>query len=155
MPNPPDDPPVFRFLTEIGIIEQLARNAFERVMPGGLTLSQFAVLNHFARRHFARDGGTQSPRSLARAMQVSKGTMTNTLQKLEAKGLIAMAPDPTDGRGKQVSVTETGLALRQAAIAALAPDLESLIAAFGERRFARATPFLSAVREYLDRARDG
>ena len=150
MPNPPDDPPVFRFFTEIGIIEQLARNAFERVMPGGLTLSQFSVLNHFTRR-----GGAQSPLSLARAMQVSKGTMTNTLQKLEAKGLIAMAPDPADGRGKQVSLTETGLALRQAAVAALAPDLESLIAAFGERRFARATPFLSAVREYLDRARDG
>ena len=150
MPNPPDDPPVFRFFTEIGIIEQLARNAFERVMPGGLTLSQFSVLNHFTRR-----GGAQSPLSLARAMQVSKGTMTNTLQKLEAKGLISMAPDPVDGRGKQVSLTETGLALRQAAVAALAPDLESLIAAFGERRFARATPFLSAVREYLDRARDG
>ncbi len=149
MPKPPDDPPVFRFFAEIGIIEQLARNAFERVMPGGLTLSQFAVLNHFARR-----GGTQSPRSLARAMQVSKGTMTNTLQKLAAKGLIAVAPDPADGRGKQVSLTAAGLALRQAAIAALVPDLESLLAEFGERRFARATPFLAQVREYLDRARD-
>jgi DNA-binding MarR family transcriptional regulator len=118
-------------------------------MPGGLTLSQFSVLNHFARR-----GGAQTPLSLARAMQVSKGTMTNTLQKLEAKGLIAILPDPADGRGKQVSLTEAGLALRQAAIAALAPDLESLIGAFGERRFARATPFLARVREYLDRARD-
>ncbi len=155
MPKSPDDPPVFRFFTEIGIIEQLARNAFERVMPGGLTLSQFAVLNHFARRHFARDGGPQSPRSLAPAMQVSKGTMTNTLQKLEAKGLIAVAPDPADGRAKQVSLTGAGLALRQAAIAALAPDLESLLGAFGEPRFARATPFLARVREYLDRARDG
>ncbi len=149
MPNPPDDPPVFRFFTEIGIIEQLARNAFERVMPGGLTLSQFTVLNHFARR-----GDAQTPLSLARAMQVSKGTMTNTLQKLEAKELIAIAPDPADGRGKQVSLTGAGLALPQAAIAALAPDLESLLGAFGERRFARATPFLAAVREYLDRARD-
>ncbi len=150
MPKPPDDPPVFRFFTEIGIIEQLARNAFERVMPGGLTLSQFSVLNHFARR-----GGAQSPLSLARAMQVSKGTMTNTLQKLEAKGLIAIAPDPADGRGKQVSATEAGLALRQAAIAALAPDLESLLGEFGERRFSRAIPFLTELREYLDRARDG
>lgn len=150
MPNPPDDPPVFRFFNEIGIIEQLARNAFERVMPAGLTMSQFAVLNHFARR-----GGAQSPLDLARAMQVSKGTMTNTLHKLEAKGLIAIAPNPADGRGKQVSLTEAGLALRQAALAALRPDLESLLAEFGERRFARATPFLAAVRDYLDRARDG
>jgi DNA-binding MarR family transcriptional regulator len=150
VPKPPNDPPVFRFFIEIGIIEQLARNTFERVMPGGLTLSQFSVLNHFALR-----GGAQSPLSLARAMQVSKGTMTNTLQKLEAKELIAIAPDPADGRGKQVSLTAAGLALRQAAIAALAPDLENLIEAFGERRFSRATPFLAEVREYLDRARDG
>jgi DNA-binding MarR family transcriptional regulator len=81
--------------------------------------------------------------------------MTNTLHKLEAKGLIAIAPDPADGRGKQVSLTEAGLALRQAAIAALAPDLEGLLAEFGERRFSRAIPFLTELREYLDRARDG
>ncbi len=150
MPKPPDDPPIFSFFTEICIIEQLARNAFERVMPGGLTLSQFSVLNHFARR-----GGEESPLQLARAMQVSKGTMTNTLQKLVAKGLIAVAPDPADGRGKQVSLTEAGLALRRAAIAALAPDLKNLIEAFGERRFSRAIPFLAELRDYLDRARDG
>ncbi len=30
-----------------------------------------------------------------------------------------------------------------------------LLGEFGERRFARATPFLAAVRDYLDRARDG
>lgn len=64
------------------------------------------------------------------------------------------APDPADGRGKQVSLTEAGLALRQAAIAALAPDLESLVGGFGERHFSRAIPFLAAVRDYLDRARD-
>jgi len=148
--NPPDDPPVFRFFNEIGIIEQLARNAFERVMPGGLTLSQFAVLNHFARR-----GGAESPLQLARAMQVSKGTMTNTLQKLEAKGLVAIEPDPADGRAKLVSLTEAGLDLRQRAIAALAPDLEDLIEEFGVPPFAHAIPFLAQVRAYLDRARDG
>ena len=40
---------LFRFFNEIGIIEQLSRNAFERVMPGGMKLSQFTVLNHFVR----------------------------------------------------------------------------------------------------------
>jgi len=150
VPKSPADPPVFRFFTEIGIIEQLARNAFERVMPGGLTLSQFAVLNHFARR-----GSAESPLQLARAMQVSKGTMTNTLQKLVAKGLIAIEPDPADGRAKLVSLTEAGLDLRQAALAALAPDLENLVEEFGGLRFVQAIPFLAEVRDYLDRARDG
>ena len=33
--QPRDDPVVFRFFNEIGIIEQLARNSFERVVRRG------------------------------------------------------------------------------------------------------------------------
>ena len=64
--NAPDDPLVFAFFNEIGIIEQLARNAFERVMPDGLRLPHFSVLNHFVRL-----GGERSPGELARAFQVA------------------------------------------------------------------------------------
>jgi hypothetical protein len=44
-----EDPLAFRVFNEIGIIEQLSRNLFERVLPDGLTLPQFTVLNHFVR----------------------------------------------------------------------------------------------------------
>ena len=43
------DPPIFRFFTEIGVIEQLTRAKLERVLPDGMKISQFTVLNHLVR----------------------------------------------------------------------------------------------------------
>ncbi len=143
------DPPIFVFFNEIGIIEQLARTAFERVLPDGLKISHFAVLNHFVRL-----GGERSPARLARAFQVTKGAMTNTLQKLEARGLVEIRADPEDGRGKLVRISSAGRRARDAALAALAPELEEIAAHFAEDDFAEALPFLQEVREYLDHARD-
>lgn len=149
MTTPPDDPPLFAFFNEIGIIEQLARNRFEQIMPHGLKLPHFSVLNHFVRL-----GVEQNPLALARAFQVSKGTMTNTIQRLEAKGFVSVRPDPRDGRGKIVAITDTGRAARNDAIAALAPLLATLEEAFSAEAFAQAVPFLSSVRAWLDRERD-
>ena len=68
MVEPAEDPPAFRLFTEIGIIEQLARNRLERGLPDGLKVSQFVVLNHLVRL-----GGEWSPARLANAFQVTKG----------------------------------------------------------------------------------
>ena len=88
---------MFGFFNEIGIIAQLSGNAFEKVMTGGMTLSQFSVLNHLARL-----GGNRTPLQIARAMQVTKGTMTNTLGHLERARHISVRPDERDGRSKRV-----------------------------------------------------
>ena len=149
MTEPKTDPPLFAFFNEIGIIEQLARNQFERVMPHGLKLPHFTVLNHFVRL-----GGERSPLALAQAFQVSKGTMTNTIQRLEAKGFISVRPDPDDGRGKIVAITEAGRIAREDALAALLPLLQRLEDEFPQSEFAAAIPFLSRIRAWLDRARD-
>ena len=146
---PPDDPLVFRFFNEIGIIEQLARAQFERGLPHGLTLAQFKVLNHFARL-----GGERSPISLARAFQVTKGAVTNAVQKLEAKGFVATRPDPADGRGKLVYLTDAGRAARDDAIATLRPVFPLLFSEFSEEDFAAALPFLERLRKFLDENRD-
>ena len=146
---PPDDPLVFRFFNEIGIIEQLSRAQFERGLPHGLTLAQFKVLNHFARL-----GGERSPISLARAFQVTKGAVTNAVQKLEAKGFVATRPDPDDGRGKLVYLTDAGRAARDDAIATLQPVFPLLFAEFSDAEFAAALPFLERLRKFLDENRD-
>jgi DNA-binding MarR family transcriptional regulator len=143
-----DDPLAFRVLNEVGIIGQLATTMFEQVMPQGMTLAQFSILNHFVRL-----GGERSPLELARAFQVTKGTMTSTLQRLEARGSIAIRPDPLDGRGKIVSITAAGRKARHAAIAALGPRMADL-----ERGIARETlemllPALTELRQVLDQAR--
>uniref|UniRef100_UPI0022EB4105 MarR family winged helix-turn-helix transcriptional regulator n=1 Tax=Falsiroseomonas oryzae TaxID=2766473 RepID=UPI0022EB4105 len=109
----PPDPPIFAVLNEISIIEHLARNRLERVLPEGLRASHFVVLNHLVRL-----GDGRSLARIARAVQVERPAMTNTIQRLEARGLVRVGPDPRDGRGKLVYLTEAGRAAREAAVAA-------------------------------------
>ncbi len=136
---------LFRFFNEIGIVEQLSRNRLERVLPCDLTMSQFIVLNHFVRL-----GDRRSPHELARAMQVSKPTMTNTVQKLEAKGLVSVIQDPQDGRGKIVAITPAGRSARDQAIRNITPELLALASDLGPGLFETVLPHLEILRRKLD-----
>lgn len=118
-------------------------------MPDDLNMSQFVVLNHFVRL-----GGGWNPARLANAMQVTKGTMTNTLQRLEAKGYVDIVPDPKDTRGKIVTLTAEGRAARERAIAALAPALARMAEIIPVATVETALPALIRVRAYLDAERD-
>jgi DNA-binding MarR family transcriptional regulator len=141
-------PLAFRVMNEIGIIEQLARTAFERVMPDHLTVAQFTVLNHFVRLD-----GERSPLQLARAFQVTKGTMTSTLARLSAKGFVAITADPTDGRAKRVALSPAGRAAHMRAVAALGPQLAELEVAVGRPLLEILLPRLTQLRKYLDARR--
>ncbi|MEO0683423.1 MAG: MarR family transcriptional regulator [Pseudomonadota bacterium] len=152
-PNAAPVPPgaaLFALFNEIGIIEQLSRNRFQRVMPDGMQISHFSVLNHFVR---VREEA--SPVQLARAFQVSKPSMTNTLQRLEAAGYVAIRPDPRDGRAKRVTITPAGRAARDAAIAALIPQMGWLAERIPPERLLSILPVLQELRALLDAARDG
>lgn len=139
----------FRILNEIGIINQLAQSIFERVMPEGMTLAQFTVLNHFVRL-----GGTRSPAELAQAFQVTRGTMTSTLQKLEGKGLVAIDPDPRDGRSKQVTLTAQGRSMRHQCLRRLEPEIGKLAELWPLDEAAPLLAPLGSLRALLDRLRD-
>lgn len=137
--------PIFDFFNEIAIIAQLSRARFEKRLPEGLNVPQFSVLNHLARL-----GDGRTPLALARAFQTPKTSMTHTLSVLEARGYIAMAPNPADGRGKIVRLTAEGAAFREAAIASLTPDAADLLSAFDAADIAALTERLRAVRAFLD-----
>ena len=149
--TPPEsgDPPLFALLNEISIIEHLARNRLERVLPDGLRASHFAVLNHLVRL-----GDGRSPARIARAVQVEKPAMTNTIQKLEARGLVRVGPHPRDGRGKLVFLTEAGRAAREAAVAAATAAVAPLAAGLDQAELVAALPALRRLRAVLDAARD-
>jgi DNA-binding MarR family transcriptional regulator len=115
----PDASLLFRTFNEIGIIAQLAQTRFEAVMPTGMTLAQFTVLNHLVRL-----GGPKSPLAMANAFQVTKATMSSTLTRMEAKKLVSVIPNPKDARGKLVDVTEAGRTIRETCIKAIEPDLK-------------------------------
>lgn len=135
----------FRLFNEIGIIAQLNASRLQRVLPLGLTVAQFSLLHHCVR---LGDGWT--PARLAAAFQVTRGTMTNTLQKLEAKGFIRLEADAEDARSKHVLLTEAGRAARDASLAALAPELANMPAALAPEDAAALLPALEQLRIWLD-----
>ena len=118
--EPPGDPSgVYTLFNEIAIINQLAEAAFIKVMPHGLSLAGFGVLNRFVRMKLDQD----SPSRMASAFQVTKGAMTNTIARLETAGFVSVEADPHDGRGKIVRLSPAGRAAHADSVAALAPLL--------------------------------
>jgi DNA-binding MarR family transcriptional regulator len=142
------DPIAFRVMNEIGIIDQLGTTLFERSLPHGLTLPQFVVLNHFVRL-----GVDRTPVELAEAIQVTKATMTSTLQRLEAKGFVGVTPDPKDGRSKRVAITAKGRAARADSLKAMSGQLAEMEAEIGLAKLEAVLPLLAKLRAFLDQRR--
>lgn len=138
----------YQFFNEINIIAQLTSNEMARTLPHGLTVSQFSVLNWFLR---VDDEAT--PGRLARAFQVSKGAMTNTLKRLDEKGFVTVMPDPASGRRKLVRITPAGRAARDESIAAMFPVLAEFTGTFDPGEVAAMLPRLAEIRQWLDERR--
>jgi DNA-binding MarR family transcriptional regulator len=145
-----DSDAAIRALTLIGIVSQLSDASLTRRLEDGLSLAGFRVLNHFV----VRNVEGKSPKSLANAFQVTKGAMTNTLQRLEALGYVRLEADPADGRGKIARITRAGRAARERGFAAVAPELSDMLAQVSGAEFAAALPFLEKLKNVLDAARD-
>lgn len=143
------DPLAYRVLNEIGIIDQLATAAFTQALPRPMTPAQFGVLNHFVRLGHE----WRMPAQLASAFQVSRPTMSNTLARLERGGLVAIEPDPEDGRGKRVSITPAGRAMREDCIGRLSQPLSELESKVPADVFERLAPLLAELREVMDAMR--
>jgi len=138
----------FRMFNEIGIISQLSSNRLERVLPPGMSIAQFSLLNHLVRL-----GGAWAPSRLARAFQVTKGAMTNTLQRLEAQGLIRVTADPDDARGKLVEITEAGRRMREKCIRATGTAMGDIVKLVPTDDVGAVLPFLEHLRKTLDESR--
>ena len=100
MTTPSRHPVAFDFFVEIAVIDQLVGAEMARVLPDGVSMASFSLLNHLLGK-----GGSDSPVRLAQALQVTKGAITAMLKRLEARGLVVLSADPRDGRGKIVSLT--------------------------------------------------
>ena len=145
MVMPSSSESTFRVFNEIGIISQLANNAFESCLPYGLTVSQFSVLNWFIRVDVEA-----TPGRLATAFMVTKGAMTNTLKRLAEKGFVDVRPDENSGRRKLVTITADGQRARLAALKAVEPLLEEVLTQFNSAQISAYLPFLEQLRAFLD-----
>ena len=117
----------------------------ERALPDGMQVSHFGVLSHMC--HMNR---MESPAELADIFQIARPSMTNTLQKLSAKDYIVIEPDPNDGRGKLVKITDKGRQAFSQAIQAIAPLYEDTVNTLGVDVFKELLPGLDKVRSYMD-----
>lgn len=127
--------------SEILAVDQLARQSVAKVLPKGMELSHFSVLNHLA-----YTGAERSPTQLANTFHLTRGAVTNTLHKLERAGWVHIRPDWDDARRKMVSISPAGLAARDAAIAAIAPVIAEAVTKLGEDKVRIALPVLREMR---------
>lgn len=144
-PGLPADPAYFKVLTEIDMIAHMAGNEFEKLLPEGLTQAQFGVLNRLLRLECV-----ETVSELAAAFQVSQPTMSSTVKRLEAKGLVALVAAPNDRRAKHVRVTEAGKKLRNKTVDALAPHYEAFVASAQSIDWESLLPRLTALRAHFE-----
>lgn len=132
--------------SEILAVDQLARANVARVLPKGMELSHFSVLNHLAHA-----GVERSPAQLAKTFHLTRGAMTNTLHKLEWAGWVHVRPDWDDARRKMVAISPSGMAARDAALAAIAPVIADVVNKVGEDKAKAVLPVLREMRLKLSK----
>jgi len=131
--------------SEIFMADQLARNRLSKALPKGMELSHFSVLNHLISVNSER-----SPAQLAKAFHVTRGAMTNTLNKLEWAGHIHVRPDWDDARRKHVTISPSGRAARDVALNAISPIISKVVEKIGTEKVRAALPVLREFRDQMD-----
>jgi len=140
----PTDTLAVSLFSEILTVEQLARQGVAKVLPRGMELSQFAVLNHLA-----HTGVERTPAQLARAFHLTRGAMTNTLGKLEWAGWVHVRPDWDDARRKLVSISPAGREARNEALSRITPLIAGVVEQVGAEKVRAALPVLRELRRRL------
>ena len=130
---------------ELFMADQLARNRISKILPKGMELSHFSVLNHLARINDER-----TPAQLARAFHVTRGAMTNTLSRLEWAGHVHIRPDWEDARQKFVAISPSGRAARDSAVAAVVPLIAEVVQSIGADRVRSLVSVLRELRVRLE-----
>jgi DNA-binding MarR family transcriptional regulator len=130
---------------EILALDQLVRARLAKVLPKGMELSHFSVLNQLSHTKIER-----TPAQIAKSFRVTRGAITNTLNKLELSGYIHIRPDWDDARRKMVSISPAGVVARNNALAAVTPIINELIIEMGEERLKAIVPILRDLRQKFE-----
>ena len=125
----------------------LRRRLRQSPVEGELTLPETAALSRLDR------GGPTTSAALARAEQITPQSIGATLAALEARGLVARAADPQDGRRVILSLTGAGAELLRSRRDARAQQLaQALSAQFTRSELAQllvAAPLIERLAQSL------
>ena len=97
--------------------------------PFELSSSDYGVLAALRR---AGEPYQLSPSELYSRLERSSGGMTKILKRLEERGWVARSPDPRDGRGSVVSLSEEGLDVQDRVFHAFLSATQDLLAPLSE-----------------------
>jgi DNA-binding MarR family transcriptional regulator len=142
------DAEVLQVAAELRVSVGLLLRRMRQVQVNGeVTLPESAVLSRLDR------GGPSTPGGLAQAEQISQQSMGATVAGLEARGLVARAPDPEDGRRAVLTITAAGRAVAHGRRDARTRQLaEALAATFTDEEIARlgaAAPLLERLAQSI------
>ena len=130
--------------SEVLAADHAIRHRLSKVLPKGMELSHFSVLNHLS-----RSGAEKTPAQLATIFGLTRGAMTNTISKLELAGYVHIRPDWDDARRKLVAISPAGRSARDQALSAITPLINEAVGDLGEDEVRRALPVLRALRNQL------
>ncbi len=91
------------------------------------------------------DGSARSQKELAQLASVTQPAMAEMLARMERDGVVRRAPDPDDGRGSLISLTESALAQLPTAREALMSSERDAVAGMTEREIATLRALLQRV----------
>ncbi|WP_109506864.1 MarR family winged helix-turn-helix transcriptional regulator [Nocardioides speluncae] len=108
----------------------------------GLTSAEFDVIVALRR---AGAPYRQKPSDLSRSLFLSSGGTTNVVNQLVRRGLVAREPDPDDGRGIQILLTNEGVAAAEEAVTASSAAHHKVWDGVPDETVERATAALRAL----------
>ncbi len=114
-------PPMVRLARLSVLIDSFQQQV---LAPFGLSSGDYGVLAALRR---AGAPYQLTPSRLYSRLQRSSGGMTKILRRLEERGLVERAPDPTDGRGSVVSLTAEGAELHERVFRAYLDATQALL----------------------------
>ncbi|WP_187428442.1 hypothetical protein ROLI_043550 [Roseobacter fucihabitans] len=130
--------------SEVLAADQMVRARLSSVLPKGMEISHFSVLNHLARNMVER-----TPAQLAETFHVTRGAMSNTLSKLEWAGYVHVRPDWDDARRKMVAISPAGRQARDQAVGSITPVINQVVEKLGDEKVREALPILRELRVRL------
>ena len=105
-----------RVATSIMRAQQILLARYDELLkPHGLTFARYEVL---VLLRFSRYGALPLGR-IGQRLMVHPTSVTNSIDRLEISGFVERRPNPRDGRGTLAAITESGLAVVEAATAEL------------------------------------
>lgn len=149
--TPPQDIETYvKFATALGITTQLFSTRMEqRLVDFGLTVAQFSILNHLARRIPEGQGIT----AIAAAVEVKQPAVSKAVLKFETQGWITTSAAKGDGRGKLVTLTQAGGAHLRDVQRALLPDYKAMLKEWDAAEIGALTRALFRLAGWLDENR--